>query len=199
MLEQIKEVIVVEGKDDESAVKKAVDAVVIRTSGFGLSKKTLAQIRQAAKRCGVIVLTDPDFVGEQIRQRISTAIPEVKHAFIPRDEAILDGDIGVENASPESIREALAKVRCLRSSTEKEFTQGDMLANGLIGDDQSSIRRGKLGKTLGIGYGNAKQFLNRLNGYGVTREEFETAVVLLDAAMNKQITEDQGSEKGGAS
>ena len=29
---------------------------------------------------------------------------------------------------------------------------------------------------LGIGYGNAKQFLNRLNNYGVSREEFEKAL-----------------------
>lgn len=181
MLEQIKEVIVVEGKDDEAAVKKAVDAVIIRTSGFGLSKKTLSQIKQAAIRCGVIVLTDPDFVGEQIRQKITKAVPEVKHAFIPRDEATLDGDIGVENASPQSIREALAKVRSLRTDVQKVFTQSDMLAHGLLGDDMSSLRRARLGKRLGIGYGNAKQFLNRLNGYGVTREEFDEAVSNLEA------------------
>ncbi|MEG1416535.1 MAG: ribonuclease M5, partial [Clostridium sp.] len=36
----IKEVIVVEGKDDVSAVKRAVDADLIITSGFGLTAKT---------------------------------------------------------------------------------------------------------------------------------------------------------------
>ena len=33
-----------------------------------------------------------------------------------------------------------------------------------------------MGQLLGIGYGNAKQFLSRLNNYGVTREEFEKAL-----------------------
>ena len=32
---------------------------------------------------------------------------------------------------------------------------------------------------LGIGYGNAKQFLNRLNNYGVSREEFEKSLETL--------------------
>ncbi len=38
------------------------------------------------------------------------------------------------------------------------------------------LERDELGKILGIGYGNAKQFLNRLNNYGVNREEFEVAL-----------------------
>lgn len=39
ILEQIKEIIVVEGRDDECAIKRAVNATVIKTSGFALSKK----------------------------------------------------------------------------------------------------------------------------------------------------------------
>ena len=37
----IKEVIVVEGKDDVSAVKAAVDAEVITTNGFGYGKELI--------------------------------------------------------------------------------------------------------------------------------------------------------------
>lgn len=136
----------------------------------------MAQIKKAADTCGVIVLTDPDFVGEQIRKRISNAIPHVKHAFIPRDEATLGNDVGVENATPDSIREALEKVRTQCNGQEILFTQSDMIKHGLVGSEDASVRRAKLGKILGIGYGNGKQFLSRLNAYGVTRIEFEEAV-----------------------
>ena len=37
-------------------------------------------------------------------------------------------------------------------------------------------RREKLGKTLGIGSGNAKAFLKKLNGFGITREELNKSV-----------------------
>ena len=52
----------------------------------------------------------------------------------------------------------------------------DMMTAGLVGQADSSQRRDKLGKALGIGYGNGKIFLQRLNKFGVTREEFERAL-----------------------
>ena len=57
----IREVIVVEGKDDEAAVKRSVDAQVLITHGFGISGKTWKMIEEAYHRCGIIILTDPDF------------------------------------------------------------------------------------------------------------------------------------------
>ena len=39
--------------------------------------------------------------------------------------------------------------------------------------------KGQLGAILGIGYGNGKQFLYRLNHYGISRDEFEQAVSML--------------------
>ena len=66
----IKEVIVVEGKDDVAAVKKAVDAEMIAVGGFGINARVIARIKEAQKRKGVIVLTDPDFAGEKIRKII---------------------------------------------------------------------------------------------------------------------------------
>ena len=172
----IKEVIVVEGKDDVAAVKKAVDAEMIAVGGFGINARVIARIKEAQKRKGVIVLTDPDFAGEKIRKKIAAEVPGCKHAFLPREEAKKDGDIGIENATPESIRKALEKVRTESTDKRDEFGQVDLIRNGLIGNEDASDRRDKLGMVLGIGYGNAKQFLNRLNNYGVSREEFEKAL-----------------------
>ena len=67
----IKEVIVVEGKDDVSAVKKAVDAEVISVSGYGINKASMDKIKEASRRTGVIILTDPDHAGERIRRMIT--------------------------------------------------------------------------------------------------------------------------------
>lgn len=176
----IKEVIVVEGRDDIDAVKKAVDAELIAVGGFGINKTVIDRIKEAQKRKGVIVLTDPDFAGEKIRKKIAQEVPGCKHAFLPREEAKKDGDIGIENASPESIIKALNKVRTESSNKRNEFGQVDLIRNNLIGNEDASYRRDKIGQILGIGYGNAKQFLSRLNNYGVTREEFIEAVKSID-------------------
>ena len=172
----IKECIVVEGKNDAAAVKRAVDAEVIITSGFGITGETLNLIRTAVAKRGVIVLTDPDFMGEKIRKIIGDKIPGVKHAFIPREDATEEGDVGVENASADSIIKALSMARWETGEERKEFGQDDIMTYGLSGCKDASDMRARVGKALGIGYTNAKQFLNRLNNYGITREEFDKAI-----------------------
>lgn len=176
----IKEIIVVEGRDDVSAIKRAVDAEIITTGGFALPPSVMKRIERAAKHRGVIIFTDPDFAGEKIRKIISSQIPNCKHAFLPKDKAIKDGDIGIENASPESIRLALKNAKSERVDKREEFTQRDLIENNLIGSERASYRREELGKILGIGYGNAKQFLSRLNNYDVIREEWNEAIISLE-------------------
>lgn len=176
----IKEVIVVEGKDDIAAVKKAVKAEMIATGGYGFPKGVMERIKKAHSTRGIIILTDPDYAGEQIRKKIVAAVGECKHAFISREAGTKDDNIGVENASPESIREALNRARCEKISPRQEFTREDMLELDLYGGKDSQHRRDFLGRILGIGYGNAKQFLNRLNNYGVTKEEFLKALEKLE-------------------
>lgn len=172
----IKEVIIVEGRDDITAVKRALDCELIATGGFGFPKGVMERIKTAQEKRGVIIFTDPDYAGEKIRKKIAAQIPECKHAFLPREQAEKNGDIGIENASPESIRAALEKVRTESKEKRSEFSNSDLLKYGLIGGEGSSEKRDEIGKILGIGYGNSKQFLNRINNYGVTREEFEEAV-----------------------
>ena len=83
----IKEIIVVEGRDDVTAVKRALDAELITTGGFGFPKGVMERIKAAQKRRGVIIFTDPDFAGEKIRKKIAQEVPGCKHAFLPREEA----------------------------------------------------------------------------------------------------------------
>lgn len=168
----ILEVIVVEGRDDVCAVKNAVQATVIATHGFHINGKTWKQIENAYEKRGIIVLTDPDFAGEQIRKRIKERFPDAKQAFLPKREATKGLDIGVENATPESIREALEKVKFTANNFQQTFTEEDMLKAGLSGAPDSAEKREKLGKSLGIGYANARGFLKKLNEYSITREEF---------------------------
>lgn len=177
---RIKEVIVVEGRSDERAVKRAVDAQVIITSGYGIKETTFRAIEEAQRRCGIIIFTDPDFMGERIRERLRLRFPEARHAYLSRAEATREGDIGIENAGPESILAALEKVRTWVEQPVDLFTKSDMIRNGLEGGPGALKRRDQLGKYLGIGYGNSKQFLQRLNRFGVTREEFEQALSAID-------------------
>lgn len=178
----IKEIIVVEGKDDISAVKKAVNAQIIKTDGYSLDKKAKDLIRKASQTVGIIILTDSDYAGETIRKRVEKIAgrQNCKHAFIPREQSTKDEDIGVENASPSSIKTAIEKSRFVRKETQDLFTIWDMINNDLQGTQNSSFKRDYIGKILGIGYCNAKQFLSRLNGFDIQRDEFENAIKIYE-------------------
>ena len=178
---KIKEIVVVEGKDDEHAVKRAVDAEVIITSGFGIREETFRRIEFARQQKGVIIFTDPDFAGEQIRSRINRRIAGCKQAYLSKEEALNKNDVGIENAAPASILNALERAKCIRVTTSApEFTTADLRQNGLQGSQLSPKRREKLGRLLRIGYANGKQILNRLNNFGISRAAFTAAVKSLD-------------------
>ena len=74
--------------------------------------------------------------------------------------------------TPEVIREALERAKVTREVKNMYLTMQDMFYFKLTGDEDSKVRRMKLGKELGLGYGNANQMLSRLNNYGVSKEEF---------------------------
>ena len=197
----IKEVIIVEGKMDVAAVRRAVDADCIITDGFRLRSAAIKNIRAAYEKRGIIILTDPDSAGERIRRFLAKRFPEAGHAFIPKEEATAKGDIGVEQASPDSIRRALAKVRTCTIAPREVFTSRDLLLAGLSGGEDASRRRARLGERLGIGWANARTFCKRLNSYGVTREEFEAALASLeDGAETAAVRNDEpkAAAKGGA-
>lgn len=178
----IQEIIVVEGKDDTAAIKRAVEAETIETGGSAIGPAVLRRIALAQQRRGVIVFTDPDHAGERIRKIISAKVPGCKHAFLPQKLAELKGDIGVENATPEAIRHALASVRTEYTSAaaEPEVAWENLLDAGLIVHPNAAARRLAVGNSLGIGYCNGKQFYRRVTAFRITREEFAAAVSKLD-------------------
>lgn len=167
----IKEVIVVEGRDDTAAIKRAVNAQTIETHGYGIRKETWALLEKADREKGLIIFTDPDFAGNQIRKRLTERFPQAGQAYLSQKDALKAGDIGIENAAPESIRQALEKAHYSLEQEAEEFTMDDLCSWGLSQGSGSAEKRDRLGKRLGIGYGNSKRFLSRMNQYGITREQ----------------------------
>ena len=176
----LKEVIIVEGKMDTVAVKRALECDTIETGGFALRPRTLKQIEAAYKKRGIIILTDPDGSGERIRKFLTERFPDAGQAFVPKKDARVPDDVGIEQAGPEAIRAALAKVHHHEYNPEPLFDVADLRDNGLSGSRDASRKRDLLGAELGIGYGTAKTFLRRLNTYGITREEFERALKIIE-------------------
>ena len=180
----IQEIIVVEGKDDTTAIKRAVNADTIETNGSAISEETIRRIHHAQTKRGVIVFTDPDYPGRRIRAIIEEQVPGVKHAFLAKEKTIAKNGkgLGIEHARDEDIREALSHVYTPNPDfkTDIDITMEDLLIARLIGHPQSKQRRNRLGEILNIGMTNGKQLHKRLAMFQITAEQFGEAVAQLD-------------------
>lgn len=188
-MQKIREVIVVEGRDDTKRIHLAVNADTIETRGSAISDETLDQIELLQETRGVIVFTDPDFSGEKIRKTISARVPNVQHAFLKKSEAVPDhkGSLGVEHASVEVIREALNHLYTEMPDGETLISLEDLQTAGLIAGPDAKAKREKIGEYLKIGYTNGKQLYNRLKLFQISPEEFVDAL----QEINETLTEEK--------
>lgn len=175
---KIKEIIVVEGKSDTVAIKRAVNADTIETNGSAINDEIMTKIKLAHQTRGVIVFTDPDYPGRKIRQQIIEQVPGCKHAFITREEATNNNvnGLGVEYARQETIRRALSHAKLMSNLTEEQITKDDLITAGLIAGHNSRQLRERLGKLLKIGYCNGKQLHHRLMMFEISKEQFAEAL-----------------------
>ncbi|WP_010531227.1 ribonuclease M5 [Lentibacillus jeotgali] len=185
---KIKEVIVVEGRDDTSKIHQSVEADTIETNGSAVNASVIKQIRHAQAKRGVIIFTDPDYPGNRIRHIVDQAVPGCKHAFLPRDDARArhshNKSLGIEHASAEAIKTALRSVYSISEKGASDISREDLILAGLIGGSKAASRRSRLGELLQIGHTNGKQLLKRLTMFHITKDQFE-------AAMNQVIQEEQ--------
>lgn len=169
MREHIKEVIVVEGKNDTNVLQSFFDCDTIETGGDSTDLQVLERIREANKVRGVIVFTDPDQPGEHIRRWIQDNVPGIKHAFIPKEKAKTDKKVGVEHAKKEDLWQALNQVVSFENEAET-LSWSDYIDLGFVGD---ACFRNNICQKLHIGPCNAKTCFKRLNQMKIDRKMIE--------------------------
>lgn len=160
---KIKEIIVVEGKNDTNVLQSYLECDTIETHGTSLGEEALAQIEQAQKTRGVIIFTDPDHPGESIRNAINQRIPGCKNAFIEARKAKTTKKVGVEHAGKEDIIEALSHLMTYDNQLQDTISREDFIDLGLEGSNDSALRRACIAQSLFLGKPNAKTLLKRLN------------------------------------
>ena len=172
-MRRIKEIIIVEGKHDVAFLKTFLDAEFIETNGLGLNNSIRKTILEMSKQgYEFIVLTDPDFPGEKIRKEIESLVPNCKHAFIKKNNAISKNKkkVGVEHTTKEDVLKALEN--CVTySETSNQFELKDLIELGLTGQENSMILRKKIEEEYSLGHGSSKTFLKRLNLIKKDKEE----------------------------
>lgn len=168
---KIKEVIVVEGKNDTNVLQSYVECDTLETHGSALSQETLCQIREMQETRGVIIFTDPDYPGEMIRRKINQFIPGCKNAFIEKGKAKTTKKVGVEHAKKEDILDALKHLMTYDEEVKESLSYEEFIDLGLVGGKEAAKHREEIGRILYLGKPNAKTLYKRLNMIGYTKED----------------------------
>lgn len=193
---RIKQAIIVEGRYDKIRLSNITDAVVICTNGFSIYKDREKQelIKSLAAKTGIIILTDSDSAGFQIRSFIRSIVKqgEVLNAVTPdilgkerrKAQPSKQGKIGVEGIPDELIEQALINAGAVPEESTADrgepITRADLMDCGLIGGENCTQRRQRLQRNLGLPELLSAKLLLEVVNKMYTRSGFLEAVRKLD-------------------
>ena len=181
--------ILVEGRYDKSALSGFIDATIITTDGFSVfnNKEKQSLIRKLGGK-GMIVLTDSDGGGKQIRSFLSSILPKEKiyHLYTPeiygkerrKVRPSKAGKLGVEGIDSDIIIKLLEPFANGVSArkNEKMITKVDFFFDGLSGNPNSSQKREAMCRVLDLPHDmTANALLDALN-FLYTYDEYKRFV-----------------------
>lgn len=183
--------VIVEGKYDVIKLSNIIDALIIKTDGFGIFKDREKQklLRLLAKEKGIIVLTDSDGAGFVIRNFIKSIVPadKITNVYIPdifgkekrKTDFSAEGKLGVEGMKESLLLEAFEKAGVTTAVTNEKrrlITPLDLYEHGLSGKPNSAEKRKKLLKKLSLPERLSSSALIKILNTFVTYEDFEKTV-----------------------
>lgn len=169
--------IIVEGKYDKIKLSSFIDGVIITTNGFDIykSKEKQRLISFYAEKSGIIILTDSDHAGFQIRSFIKSFVDsdKITNVYTPdifgkekrKDKPSKEGKLGVEGVSIQTLKNAFERCGALSDKkAENQITVYDLYSLGLVGAKNSSEKREALLKALDLSVNvSTKALLEILN------------------------------------
>lgn len=185
--EKLNDIIVVEGVHDVQKIQSIYDVDVLYTNGSAISREFLQKLQFLSQTRSIIVFTDPDFPGKKIRQTIIDEIPTAKHAFIPKERALGKGKVGIEHASVEDIRYALANVVEPRSHGVKQIEWSDLVERDLVIGQGAKQKRTYIANRLHLGHVNTKQFCKQLQMFGIEKERLDIIIEEFDYEKSRNM------------
>ncbi len=183
---KVSQAVIVEGKYDKIKLSNLLDALIIETNGFGIYKdrEKLRFIRRLAEERGLIIITDSDHSGFQIRNYMASGIDKskIKHIYIPdvfgKEKRKLspskEGKLGVEGIDDKILLNLFTQAGITAEQTVNPdpVTNYDLYEIGCSGKPDAAKKKKKLLKTLDLPeFLSTHSMLSYINS-SMTREEF---------------------------
>lgn len=161
----IDNVIVVEGKSDAAFLSSFIDAVFVTTNGYEIPFSEIAFLNNKRNNKPVIVLTDSDEAGKQIRERLNNLLNNKVNIEVDVLKCNKNGKHGIAECDNNEIVNVL-KEHFSDTKPSHSITSADIVELGINKD-----KRIELCEKLELGNCNNKTFVKRLNYLGYSKDE----------------------------
>ena len=185
--------VIVEGKYDKNTVSQVIDGVIVSVGGFGVFNKKEVQemLRLLAKEKGVLVLTDSDGGGKQIRAYLAGILPKdkVTHLYIPqilgkekrKDKPSKAGLLGVEGMDRQTLASLFAPFATDTPQKQTaKLTKARFYADGLSGNEGSAQKRAALAQKMNLPADISANALLACVNLLLSEEEYQALVAELN-------------------
>lgn len=166
-------VIVVEGTKDSSFLSSFIDALYVETNGFDIDEQEIDFLNNCNKK--VIILTDSDNAGIQIRKKLSEKIKNAINVSVNISCCNKNNKHGVAECEKNEIINVLKEHFTTRKSN-CHLSNKDLMALKI----NSKIIRNKLCEYLHLGRCNQKELIKRLNFKEIDFNKLEKAVEIVN-------------------
>ena len=186
---KLSQAIIVEGKYDKIKLSSLIDTLIIEVNGFQIYKdnEKADLIKNLANTCGIIIMTDSDYAGLQLRNKIkeiagngtvfNAYIPEILGKERRKTHPSRCGFLGVEGVDKEIILSALKRCGLNNQNVCVEgisnITNTDLYNLGLAGNTESKRLRSELLKFLNLPSGLSKNNLLKILQMQYNYEQLE--------------------------
>ena len=191
--------LVVEGKYDKNTLSQLFDGVILTTGGFGIFHQTqlVGYLKKLAEPKGLLVLTDSDAGGHQIRRFLTQAVgkDKVTHLYIPqvegkekrKDKKSAQGWLGVEGMTREVLVPLLTPFTTdAPPRPTLALSKADLYALGLSGGQGASEKRDALAKSFGLPLGLTPNAWLEAVTTLVTPEKWQEALSALPSPSERE-------------
>lgn len=170
--------IVVEGKSDINFLSNFLDANFYSINGSAVNYDDIKFLKNITKNSKIIILTDPDFPGQKIRNFINENLNHnVLNAYIRKEYSIKKNKVGVAESTKEEIIRAL---QFLKEYKESNISKSDLemidLYNYKLVGSTSSENRMNFCNYYGLGYSNGKSLLKKLKLLGINKNALKEMI-----------------------
>lgn len=164
-------IIVVEGHADVAFLSSFIKSLYVTTNGYELPKEEIDFLKHYCDEKKIIVLTDPDDAGKNIREKIK--VYNFKHIDVEVniDSCNKNGKHGIAECDKNTIINVLKEHLTREKPMRGNITTGQLMDLGII----SQYDRDQLCKKLHLGICNGKQLVNRINTLNIDKKKIVEA------------------------